>query len=110
MEGRKVLLLIDNCPAHPKDHAVLQNTHIHFLPPNMTSKLQPCDAGIIRSLKGHYRCKLNKTMLAMMEENTFDIKNIDILTAIQMVVDAWINNVTAQTITNCFRHCGIKTA
>jgi hypothetical protein len=39
---RKVLLFVDNCPAHPKNllHE-LKAIRVVFLPPNMTSKLQP---------------------------------------------------------------------
>jgi len=51
--NRPVLLLLDNCPAHGVKSKLptLQNTEIMFLPPNTTSKLQPMDAGIIRSFK-----------------------------------------------------------
>jgi len=53
-EGRKVAFLVDNCSAH-KTTTSLQNILLHFLPPNTTSVLQPCDMGIIRSMKGYYR-------------------------------------------------------
>jgi hypothetical protein len=46
---KKILLLADNCPAHP----VLEK--LVFLPANTTSMLQPMDQGVIRSLKCHYR-------------------------------------------------------
>ena len=42
MEGRKIALLIDNCPAHPSD-SDLTNVQLVFLPPNATSVLQPMD-------------------------------------------------------------------
>ena len=51
MNGRKVLLLVDNCPVHPKIVEGLRNVELYFLPPNTTSKIQPCDAGIIRAFK-----------------------------------------------------------
>ncbi|XP_059281701.1 uncharacterized protein LOC132035439 [Lycium ferocissimum] len=53
--GRRILLVVDNCPAHPRNMEGLQNVQLLFLPPNMTSKIQPCDAGIIRAFKMHYR-------------------------------------------------------
>ncbi len=52
LQNRKILLLIDNAPVHIVDEDVnLTNVTIHFLPPNTTSHLQPCDAGIINSFK-----------------------------------------------------------
>jgi hypothetical protein len=57
MQGWKVLLLLDNAPSHKVTGVQLNNTTIKFLPPNTTSRLQPCDAGIIASFKTHYRRK-----------------------------------------------------
>ena len=54
MEGRKIALIIDICPAHPSV-SDLTNVQLVFLPPNTTSVLQPMDQGVIRSLKAHYR-------------------------------------------------------
>lgn len=48
-EERKVCLFIDNCPAHPK--VQLSNIKLVFFPSNCTSKLQPCDQGIIANFK-----------------------------------------------------------
>ncbi|KAK2645787.1 hypothetical protein Ddye_020982 [Dipteronia dyeriana] len=55
MNGGKVLLIVENYPAHPNVIEGLTNVDIFFLPPNTTSKIQPCDAEIIRALKIHYR-------------------------------------------------------
>ncbi len=55
MNGRKVLLLVDNCPAHLKVIEGLRNIKLFFLPPNTTSKILPFDVEIIRALKIHYR-------------------------------------------------------
>ena len=52
LQNRKILLLVDNAPVHIVNEDVnLTNVTIHFLPPNTTSHLQPCDAGIINSFK-----------------------------------------------------------
>jgi len=41
---------IDNCPAHI-DVPLHQNVDVIFLPPNVTSVVQPMDAGITRTVK-----------------------------------------------------------
>ena len=41
-QDRKVVLLIDNCTAHPEIQN-LTNINLIFLPPNRTSVLQPMD-------------------------------------------------------------------
>ena len=54
VKGRKVLMLVDNCPAHPVIQG-LRAVELLFLPPNCTSVLQPMDQGIIRLFKFFYR-------------------------------------------------------
>lgn len=48
MRGRKVLLLIDNCPAHPQTEN-FTNLNVAFLPPNTTSILQSMNQWVIRN-------------------------------------------------------------
>ncbi len=52
----KALLLLDNCSAHPdEDELVSSDGKIKavFLPPNVTSLIQPMDQGVLESqLKG----------------------------------------------------------
>ena len=47
MQGRKVVMKVDNCPAHP-DVSGLKAINLQFLPPNITSCIQPTDQGVIR--------------------------------------------------------------
>jgi hypothetical protein len=47
-QKRKVLLLIDNASSHGK--IVLSNVRVKFYPPNCTSRLQPLDQGIIKTI------------------------------------------------------------
>ena len=49
-KGRKIALIIDYCPAHPRIDN-LQAVELIFLPPDKTSKTKPVDQGMIRSLK-----------------------------------------------------------
>ena len=52
-QKRNILLLLDNCSAHPDIE--LSNIKLVFLPLRTTSHLQPCDAGIIQAVKLQYR-------------------------------------------------------
>ena len=47
-EGRNVLLFLDNAPSQADIlQEGLKNIKLEFLPINKTSRLQPCDTGII---------------------------------------------------------------
>jgi len=48
--NNKTVLLIDNCPAHVVGVS-LKHIRIIFLPANTISLIQPCDQGIIKTLK-----------------------------------------------------------
>ena len=107
---RKILLFVDNCSAHPA--VTLSNLKLVFLPPNTTSRLQPCDAGIIASVKAHYRRRLLRHLLSEMDEaNTAtDLsKRINIKHAISWLSMAW-TSVTETCIQKCFAKCGFKTS
>ncbi|KAH9633866.1 hypothetical protein HF086_013755 [Spodoptera exigua] len=102
---KKILLLVDNCPAHP-NVTDLKSITLAFLPPNTTSVLQPMDQGIIRSLKTNFRKNLVLKMINCLDanENNSSTK-ITVLDAILMVNDAW-NKMSQSTIHNCFKHAG----
>ena len=110
MHGRRVLLVVDNCPAHPRNIEGLRNVELFFLPPNMTSKIQPCDAGIIRAFKMHYRRRFYCKILEGYEVGQSDPGKINVLDAINLAIPAWTIDVRKETIANCFRHCKIRSA
>ncbi|XP_060845275.1 tigger transposable element-derived protein 4-like [Rhopalosiphum padi] len=61
---KKILLLVDNCPAHPSlQH--LKFIKLVFLPANTTAVLQPMNQSVIRNIKAHYR---NQLVLKMIED------------------------------------------
>ncbi|XP_052130354.1 tigger transposable element-derived protein 6-like [Frankliniella occidentalis] len=106
---RQILLLTDNCPAHPKDLYFLTNIKVEFLPPNTTSHTQPLDMGIIKVLKHRYRQKLVRRLIAQMtrgEPLTRKDFKINIVQAMHCIVAGW-NEVTKETIQNCFRKAGL---
>ena len=101
-EKRDVLLVIDNCPAHPKIDG-LSAIRLVFLPPNTTSCLQPCDQGIINNLKCFYRKRLIIKLTEALDAGQ-DLQ-ISLLDAIYMLSLAW-RDVTEVTISNCFKKAG----
>lgn len=103
--GRNILLLVDNCPSH-LPIPDLEAVNLFFLPKNTTSKLQPMDMGVIRSLKAYYRILLVQKMIECIDEGK-PLPKISILDAMFMVTAAW-KNVTVKTIVNCFRKAGIS--
>lgn len=103
-EKRSILLLLDNCPAHPH-HVKLSNIKLLFLPPNTTSVSQPLDQGIIQSFKSHYRRRMLQTVIQKMDAS--QPNKIDILEGIRFISLAW-NLVTSTTILNCFKKAGFE--
>ena len=101
--GRKVAMVIDNCPAHPNVQTSLEAMKLIFLPHNTTSKLQPCDEGIIQNLKMQYRKYLLIKLIAAIEAKEEFSPNL--LDALYLLRLSW-DNVAQQTIANCFRRCG----
>ena len=104
-KGRKVAVIVDNCPAHPHVKA-LQSIELLFLPPNTTSEIQPCDQGIIYTLKCHYRKNMVKRLIQFIDNGSPLAQfKITLLEALQMVQVAW-ESVTSDTVSNCFRKAG----
>jgi hypothetical protein len=116
MQGHQVLLLFDNCLGHiplekfAEMNVVLCNTRVFYLPPNMTSAIQPCDAGIICTFKAYYWKQFNNLLLDGYENNIDNSENISILDAFHLAIPAWVEDVSLATIANCFRHCKIQTS
>lgn len=100
---QKALLLIDNAPSHP-DEEVLCSGDIKaiFLPPNVTSLIQPMDQGVIEALKKSYRRKMLTYMLGEeSQEQQLEelLKKINIKDAIYWLADAW-SEIKIETLKN----------
>ncbi|XP_049267704.1 tigger transposable element-derived protein 4-like [Rhipicephalus sanguineus] len=102
LQKRKVLLFVDNCTAHAPISS-LKAIELEYLPPNTTSVLQPMDQGIIKNLKVHYRSRLLQRVLLCLESQMK--YKVDLMSAVSMIADAW-KAVSADTISNSFRHAG----
>ena len=107
---RKVVLLVDNCTAHSIT-ANLKSIEIVYLPANTTSILQPCDQGIIRTLKARYRNEMRRRILNEIdnEDSTANViaKKTSLLDALHLIKKSWAD-VTETTIKNCFKKGGFS--
>ena len=80
-------MLIDNCPSHNGFldiyDGIKSSLEIRMLPKRTTSMLQPCDQGVIRSLKANYRVKLAHLLLNK------EAKDVSLYEGLMMVRSAW---------------------
>lgn len=109
--GRKVLLLIDNCSAHGTEDSIpkLSNVAVKFLPANTTSKLQPLDAGIIAAWKVRYRKMQYERALDLLQDEGKNIYKVDQLTAMKYGKALW-NDLPSAVLFNCWRTTGLLDA
>jgi hypothetical protein len=105
-ENRNVALLVDNFSAHYVDFTP-RNVELIFFEPNLTSFVQPMDAGVIRCLKAHYRRELCLRALDLDEAGEADIYKLDLLEAIMILQRAW-DSVSQETIKHCWDHTKIR--
>jgi hypothetical protein len=105
-QDREVLLLIDNAPSHIYDASKLTHVTVAFLEPNMTSRIQPLDAGIIRAWKAQYRRLYIRSALERDDAGEENIWKIDQLQGMRLAERAW-SLIVSSTIVNCWRHSGI---
>ena len=110
-EDRNVRLFLDNATCHPPTlQDGLIRIELKFLPKNTTSKLQPCDAGIIQSTKSTYRKLLLRHVISRIDEDkraSTITEEIDVLMTIRWIMNAW---QTVVTIVKCFDKCGFKSS
>lgn len=89
----RALLLLDNAPSHPSEEDLVKgDIKALFLPPNVTSLIQPMDQGVIEWLKRRYRRKYISSILEKSEEghNLFEaMKSLNIKDAIYTIAAAW---------------------
>ena len=101
-----ILLLLDNFSGH-KILYEPKNIRIEFFAPNLTSFVQPCDAGIIRCFKAYYQRALCLRALDMEKAGAEDIYKLNLLEAMLISEESW-KLVTKETISNCWKHTKIQ--
>jgi hypothetical protein len=102
------LLLVDNATSH-HGTKMTSNVTVKFLPPNLTSEVQPLDRGITRSEKARYRKMLQYIVTVAEASNTksdFN-KSISVLHAVRWVSSAW-EQISRETIVKCLRRAGFN--
>jgi len=108
-QKRKILLFLDNAPVHILNSDVqLKNIKLQFLPPNLTSALQPLDAGIIQNMKILARKFQVLSLIQSMNtgKHVSELsKELTLLDAIKFITKSW-QMVTKDTIIKCFKKCG----
>lgn len=105
-QHRSIILLIDNFSGHYIDYKP-KNIRLEFFAPNMTSFVQPLDAGIIRCFKAYYRRAFCMRAIEQDEAGVDDIYKINLLEVMLMAKEAWAS-ISAQTIENCWNHTQIQ--
>jgi hypothetical protein len=101
-QNRKVCLWVDNFSAHEIAYKPT-NIRIEFFAPNMTSFVQPLDAGIIRCFKAHYRRAFCERAIELDDAGVDDIYQLNLLKVMLMAKAAW-DAITPETIKNCWKH------
>ncbi|XP_006147685.1 jerky protein homolog-like [Tupaia chinensis] len=101
----KILLFLDNCSAHPPPELLgKSNVFGIYFPPNVTSVIQPCDQGILRSMKSKYKHYFLNRMLASVNRGLKIqdfLKEFSLKDAIYAIANAW-NDVDKLTLTNAW--------
>jgi hypothetical protein len=120
---RNILVMVDNAASHAFEGAEeiqlhglkalkLSNLTILFLPPNVTSHVQPLDQGIIAAFKARYRRYLMRARLARYDLALLPGSNIDLNQEAATLRDAviWIHaawhEMPIHIFINCFRKSG----
>lgn len=99
----KVVLLLDNCRAHPPASQLVNgNIFVVYLPPNVTSLIQPMDQGVIQKFKSAYRASFARNMLNTTQAVTEFQKSFNIRDAMFMAAMAW-GDVAKSTLQRCWR-------
>ncbi|XP_064420150.1 tigger transposable element-derived protein 2-like [Latimeria chalumnae] len=89
----KILLILDNCSAHPSVDLLVKNNVVGvYLPSNCTLLIQPQDQGILCSLKCKYRSQFMKRLLSVVNSGksvqTF-IKEFNMKDVFWFIASAW---------------------
>ncbi|XP_018368073.1 PREDICTED: tigger transposable element-derived protein 2-like, partial [Trachymyrmex cornetzi] len=105
---KQCILLLDNAPSHPPiEHlnAISEQCQVKYLPPNVTSLIQPMNQGIIAKSKNIYKTNLLRVILT---KNTFEevekqLKSFNLLQCCYLINNAW-NELTTSNIKSAWKN------
>ncbi|EPX73479.1 ARS-binding protein [Schizosaccharomyces octosporus yFS286] len=114
MEGRKVLLVLDNSDVHRlavesircSSHA-FQNTTIIFLPSNSTNVYQPFELGVFNAFKILYRLQWTRYWKTLLSNGQSPQTKTNLLLAIKWVASSWNISLSESIIDRAFRRSGV---
>ncbi len=104
----KAVLVLDNCSAHPSEADLISDDEkitVRFLPPNVTSLIQPMDQGVLKALKLIYKKKLLRRLLIEDDRGGCVVdflKAVDMKKVVQFVAEAW-EEIKADTFRKSWR-------
>jgi DDE superfamily endonuclease len=108
LQSRKICLFIDNFSGHNIAYKPT-NIRLEWFEPNLTSHIQPLDAGIIHCFKALYHRAFCLHALELDDAGEANIYKINLLEAMMMAKEAW-DNVSSTTIQACWDHTRIQRA
>ena len=99
----KSVLLLDNCFAHPDEEELISadgKVIAKFLPPNVTSLIQPMDQGVLVAIKRRYRRKILEELVCQDNNGTSLVnflRGIHLLKMSEMIAASW-NEIQPKTL------------
>ena len=107
-EEPNAVLLLDNCSAHPDAKEIVSDDgaiFAEFLPPNVTSVIQPMDQGVLQAIKKRYKKKLLRRMI--IEDDLGGsiiafLKSVNMKVVVDLVAESW-DEIDQTTIRKSWR-------
>lgn len=99
----RAVLLLDNCSAHPNEEDLTSSDGkvvAKFLPPNVTSLIQPMDQGVLESVKRRYKKKILEELVLQNDRGVpvMDyVRGINLLVVSDKICTSW-DEIKATTL------------
>ena len=112
-QGRHVLMIVDNASVHfKKGQLSFSNIRLEYLPPHTTAKIQPCDQGVILSLKARFKQRLARHLNKALDDHKPMKKfwnECDVKRACDIINCEW-RGMDPERITKSFKRAGWEAA